>query len=235
MKTISAIIIDDEPLAHKIIERFVADVGFVEIVGQCFYATDAYEILSTKEVDLIFLDIEMPKLKGLDFLKTLTVKPKVIVTTAYEEYALEGFELQVSDYLLKPYSFDRFLKAVNKVRSETKRLNTSEGKSQTPSSRKIFVKVDKRQIQIDTGEIQCLESYGNYVKIWLGSEMLLTPRTLSSFERELALGQFFKVHKSYIVQRKFVDFVEGNQITLHNKMRVPVGKSHRSMLKAWIK
>jgi len=233
MKALRAIIVDDEPLAQKVVQRFASDVPFVDIVGQCYFATDAYELLSQLDVDLIFLDIEMPKLKGLDFLRTLAVKPKIIVTTAYEEYALEGFDLQVSDYLLKPFSFDRFLKAVNKVRGELNDYSKTENTVNSESADKIFVKVDKRQMQIDINEIQCLESYGNYVKIWIEDEMLLTPRTLRSFELELDLGQFFKVHKSFIVQRKFVDFVEGNVIHLSNKMKIPVGKNHRTMVRDW--
>ncbi len=229
MKTIKSIIIDDEPLAHRIIERFAVDIPFLEIVGQCYFATDAYAILSTQDIDLIFLDIEMPKLKGLDFLKSLKHAPQVILTTAYEEHALEAFDLHVSDYLLKPFSFDRFLQAVNKIQSHSVSINTLE----RHKNEKIFVKVDRRQIQIDKAHIYCLESYGNYVKIWLENEMLLTPRTLSSFETELANSGYERVHKSFLIQRRYVDYVEGHVIYLQNKMEVPVGKSHRSQVKSW--
>lgn len=232
MKTIKSLIIDDEPLAHKIIERFAKDVPFLEIVGQCYFATDAYEQLEGQDIDLIFLDIEMPKIKGLDFLKTLVDRPKVILTTAYEEYAIEGFELQVSDYLLKPFSFDRFLKAVNKVRREKSNSRLS-GSDKIESSDRLFVKVDKRQIQIDTADIQCLESYGNYVKIWLEEKMLLTSRTLSSFEKELNSDVFYRVHKSFMINKVYVNFVEGNVIHLNNTMEIPVGKSHRFQVKEW--
>lgn len=232
MEMMKAIIIDDEPLAHKIIERYAKDLPIVEIIGQFYFAPDAYGLLEKNAVDLIFLDIEMPKIKGLDFLKTLSTRPKIIVTTAYEEYALEGFDLQVSDYLLKPFSFDRFLKALNKVRNEvSKEMQIEEAPSLT--SERIFVKVGKRQIQVDTLGIQVLESYGNYVKIWLEKEMLLTPRTLSSFEKELRMDTFHRVHKSYIVNKSYVHYVEGNVIYLENGMQIPVGKNSRQRVKEW--
>ncbi len=228
MTNLRAIIIDDEPLAHRIIKLYAADVPFLGIVGQCYVATDAYAVLSTMEVDVIFLDIQMPKLKGLDFLRTLRSPPKVIVTTAYEEYAIEGFELQVSDYLLKPFSFDRFVKAVNVVRRSLE--SRDEGKL---SPRNLFVKVDRKQIQISTDRIQCLESYGNYVKIWLDEEMLLTPNTLTHFESELSELPFERIHKSYIINRDYIDFVEGNMVQLKNAMQIPIGKSFRSKVKDW--
>lgn len=226
MKKISAIIIDDEPLAHRVIERFATDIPFLEIAEHFYFATEAYGFLAERAVDLIFLDIEMPKLKGIDFLKSLRERPQIILTTAYEEYALEGFELQVTDYLLKPFSFSRFLAAVQKV-LHLESTHSVEG------SRNIFVKVDKRQVQINTGDIQYLESYGNYVKIFHADKMILTPKTLSNFEKELANDGFERVHKSYLVNRKYVKFVEGNSIFMSNDITIPIGKSYRSMVKTW--
>lgn len=228
MTNLRAIIIDDEPLAHRIIKLYAEDVPFLDIVSQSYVATDAYAVLSTMEVDLIFLDIHMPKLKGLDFLRTLKSPPKVIVTTAYEEYAIEGFELQVSDYLLKPFSFDRFVKAVNVVRRS---LESSEEGTLQP--RNLFVKVDRKQKQLSTDKIQCLESYGNYVKIWMEGGMLLTPNTLTHFEAELSGLTFERIHKSYIINRDYIDFVEGNMVQLKNAMQIPIGKSFRSKVKEW--
>ena len=121
MNTLKAIIIDDEPLAHNVILKYASDIPYLEIVGQFYLATEAYTILSEQKIDLMLLDINMPVIKGLDFLRTLENKPEVIITSAYEEYALEGFELQVTDYLLKPFRFERFLKAVNLVRSKTQK------------------------------------------------------------------------------------------------------------------
>ncbi len=146
MNTLKAIIIDDEPLAHNVILKYASDIPFLEIVGQFYLATEAYSILNEQKIDLMFLDINMPLIKGLDFLRTLDNKPAVIITSAYEEYALEGFELQVTDYLLKPFRFDRFLKAVNLVRAKTQKS--------TKVTEHIFIKVDKRQIQLNLSDIQ---------------------------------------------------------------------------------
>jgi len=168
MKTL---IIDDEPLAHKVILEYAKDAPSLEIVGQCHLATEALKVLREEEVDLLFLDINMPKLKGLDFLRTLSKKPLVIITSAYQEYALESFELDVCDYLLKPFRFDRFLKAVNKAQEIFASKNAPQTSQSTPietpeeESKQIFIKSDKRLINIDLSDIYYLESYGNYVNI----------------------------------------------------------------------
>lgn len=226
MKILKAIIIDDEPLAHNVILKYASDIPFLEIVGQFYVATEAYTILNKQEIDIMFLDINMPVIKGLDFLRTLETKPAVIITSAYEEYALEGFELQVSDYLLKPFRFERFLKAVNLVRSKP------ENKEQ--SSKHIFIKVDKKQIQLNLSEIQYLESYGNYVKVYTENQFYLTPRTLTSFEEELD-SHFQRIHKSFIVQKSFIKHVEGNLITVKNGNTITIGKSYRSLVKDFFK
>jgi len=223
MKNLKAIIIDDEPLAHKVILQYAEDIPFLEIVDQCYLATEAYSVLEEKKVDLIFLDINMPKLKGLDFLRTLNQRPYVIVTSAYQEYALEGYELQVTDYLLKPFRFDRFLKAINAVNNQTQKLDSSEPK-------KLFIKVDRKHVQLDIDQIQYIESYGNYVKIWVGDEYHLTPRTLSSFEEELK-GNLIRIHKSFLIQKSFINFVEGNCIVMKNGNQVSIGKIYKNDVK----
>ncbi|MEL7422476.1 MAG: LytTR family DNA-binding domain-containing protein [Bacteroidota bacterium] len=232
MKTLKALIIDDEPLAHKVILQYAKDLPFLEIVGQVYKATDAYALLQNGGVDLLFLDINMPTLKGLDFLRTLTDRPAVIVTSAYEEYALEGYELQVADYLLKPFRFERFLQAVMKVKEA--KTTSSVVTNEEAAVEKIFVKVDKRQVQVSVLDIIYVESYGNYVKVWLADKYLLTPRTLTSFEQELP-SLFSRIHKSYIVQRACVDYVEGNQVKMSNGELLPIGKNYRTSVKGWFK
>jgi len=224
MTLIKSIIIDDEPLAHKVILEYAKDLNFIEIIGQCHLATEAYALLDKKSVDLIFLDINMPKLKGLDFLRTLKQKPHVIITSAYEEFALEGYELQVVDYLLKPFRFDRFLKAVNIVKNKVKESDEANQEEH------IFIKVDKRRIQVEISEIQYLESYGNYVKVWIGDQSQLTPRTLTSFEGELGLN-FVRIHKSFIINKSFIDYIEGNMISMSNGNIVTIGKNYRSLIR----
>lgn len=230
-----ALIIDDEPLAHKVVLEYVSATPFIEVVGQCYLATEALAFLHEQEVDLIFLDIQMPKIKGLDFLRTLKVKPLVIITSAYEEYALESFELEVCDYLLKPFRFDRFLKAVNRA-LELKQLKSPAAATPVPTPapsepEQLFIKSDKRLIQVALEDLFYLESYGNYVKVWLEKEFHLTPRTLSSFEAQLQHTDFHRIHKSYIVNKKQIAYIEGNFLVMKNKQQLPIGKNHRQDFK----
>lgn len=238
--SLKALIIDDEPLAHKVIQQYAADVDFIEIVGSCHLATEAFNFLKQQAVDLIFLDINMPKLKGLDFLRILQHPPLVIITSAYEEYALESFELDVCDYLLKPFRFDRFLKAVNKAFVIFQRENGSSTPIENvghPTNREetqLFIKADKRYINIQISDIFYLESYGNYVKVWLKGEYHLTPKTLSALGEVLSKKHFFKIHKSFIINRKHIDYAEGNFVVLKNNKQLPIGKSQRSAFKKFI-
>ncbi|MFK7925773.1 MAG: LytR/AlgR family response regulator transcription factor [Bacteroidia bacterium] len=234
----NALIIDDEPLAHEVILRYAEDLPFLNIVGQCYLATEAYTKLSQSTIDLIFLDIQMPKLKGLDFLRTLDQKPQVIITSAFQEYALEGFELQVCDYLLKPFRFERFVKAVNKAKQQLDLLEqettefTSGLHKGVPTH--LILKVDKRHLKVELAQIEYLESYGNYVKVWVKGNFHLVARTLSSFEAELSALAFMRIHKSYLIQKSWMQYVEGNMIGLKNGSVLPIGKSYRQAVKQWI-
>ncbi len=227
-----ALIVDDEPLAHQIVIQYAEEVDFIDIIGQCYTATEALAFIRKQPVDLLFLDIQMPKLLGTDLLRVLELKPLVIITSAYKEYALESFELDVCDYLLKPYRFDRFLKAVNKALDlfEMKHpVNTNY--AEASGSETIVIKSDKRILQVGLDEIYFLESFGNYVKLWMDDNFHLTPRTLTSFDNELPDLQFMKVHKSFIVQVKHINYIEGNQIFLKNDRVIPIGKNYRSIVK----
>ncbi|MFK8164986.1 MAG: LytR/AlgR family response regulator transcription factor [Lewinella sp.] len=236
--TIKALIIDDEPLAHKVILQYATDIPFLEIVGQCYKASEAYPLLENSEVNLLFLDINLPRLKGLDFLRTLERPPLVVVTSAYEEYALEGYELRVADYLLKPFSFERFLRAMGTVRSALNNVPQGD-KGTTPaaltetSGDHLFVKVDKRHLRIPFADIVYLESYGNYVKIWTGTSFHLTPRTLTSFVEELP-ANFVRIHKSYLINKDHIDYVEGAMMVMKNKQMLPVGKNFRKVVREWL-
>lgn len=225
-------------------------LGFLEIVGQCSKATDAYTLLEKQPVDLIFLDINMPQLSGLDFLRTLAKRPRIIITTAYAEHAIESFELQVSDYLLKPFGFPRFLQAVNKVRAELGTLASAAGAadagaassgvgapdvSQKSEADHLFLRIDRQYRRVNFTDIHYLESYGNYVKIWTGGDFLLATQTLSGLTGELPAGEFLKIHKSYVVRKDLVDSLEGNRITMRGGTVLPVGKLQRSAVNNWIK
>ncbi|MEL6676231.1 MAG: LytTR family DNA-binding domain-containing protein [Bacteroidota bacterium] len=237
MEKLRALIIDDEPLAHEVILEYSRDVAFLEIVGQCYLATEAIPLLQNQSIDLIFLDIQMPRLKGLDFLRTLSQRPQVIITSAYEAYALESFELSVTDYLLKPFRFDRFLKALNKAHemASLRKGGISLPTEETPPPpQRLFIKADKKHIQLAFPDIFYLESYGNYVKVWLKDAYHLTARTLSSFETELPPELFFRIHKSYMVQKQAIDYVEGNRVFLANGQELPIGKSQKQAFKDFI-
>jgi DNA-binding LytR/AlgR family response regulator len=233
--SLRCLIIDDEPLAHDIILAYINDVPFLTNIGHCYRATEALEFLSNHEIDLIFLDIRMPKLSGLDFLRTLHHKPLVIITSAYEEYALESFDLAVCDYLLKPFRFDRFLKAVNRAQ-EVYNLKNQADKTvnvlpkEAVSTEKIAIKADKKHILLDLDEILYLESLGNYVKVWKDGSFLLTPRTLTSFEEQLP-STFVRIHKSFILNKKYVHYMEGNMIFLKNGQQIPIGKNFKASIK----
>ncbi|MFD0941708.1 LytR/AlgR family response regulator transcription factor [Pedobacter boryungensis] len=232
--SLHCLIIDDEPLAHEVILEYSKDIPFLQISGQCYRATEAFEFLSNTAVDLIFLDIRMPKLNGLDFLRTLQRKPLVIITSAYEEYALESFDLAVCDYLLKPFRFDRFLKAANRALENYNLKNQvikTANSLPTGENEQISIKSDKKHVLVNTKDIHYLESLGNYVKVWIDSNFLLTPRTLSSFEEQLPSGIFIRIHKSFILNKKFVHYVEGNTIFLKNNQQIPVGKNYKSVIK----
>ncbi len=234
---LKALIVDDEPLAHDVIIRFAKDVPDLEIVGQSFLALDALEFLRHQSVDLIFLDIQMPKLKGLEFLRLLDKKPMVIITSAYEKYALESFDLEVIDYLLKPYRFDRFLKAVRRAfdQQQLKAKQTETKAIQDISSpQQLFIKSDKRFIQIQIEDIYYLESHGNYVKVWQKDGFHLTPKTLQSFEDILPSPIFFRIHKSTIVNKRYIDYLEGNQIKMQNGTMLNIGRNHRQRVKQLI-
>ncbi|SDD50758.1 LytR/AlgR family response regulator transcription factor [Pedobacter soli] len=234
--SLRCLIVDDEPLAHEVILTYAKDIPFIEIVAHCYRATEALDFLSKQEVDLIFLDIRMPKLNGLDFLRALQHKPQVIITSAYEEYALASFDLAVCDYLLKPFKLERFLMAVNRALTFQQLKKQSGSPIETidtaqQQNAQISIKVDKKHVLLQLDEIHFLESLGNYVKVWKKNGFLLTPRTLGSFEDELPTQMFARIHKSFIVNKKEVDYFEGNSIILKSQQQVPIGKNYKPLIR----
>jgi len=193
------IIIDDEPLAHEIIEEFCNMLPHLQLEKNCYNAMEAMQFLNSNTVDFMFLDINMPKLKGLDFLKTLTKPPKTIITTAYKEHALEGFELNVTDYLLKPFSFDRLVKAVNKITQSNVKQEPKVLDFENSNHNRFFLKGDKKHHQIHTEDILYIEAYGNYTKVYLNEEMIISHEKISAFETLLPQENFLRVHKSFMV------------------------------------
>ncbi|PKB44418.1 LytTR family two component transcriptional regulator [Cellulophaga sp. RHA19] len=229
MKELQCIVVDDEPIARQILENYIETIPNLVVIASCKNALEALEVLHEKQVDLLFLDINMPKFSGLSLLKTIQQKPSVIITTAYPEYAIEGFELAVTDYLLKPFSLERFLQAVLKVqhkqpKTETSNLAVNLNKVQTS----VFVKSDKKIIKVNFDDILYIEAYGNYIKIF-ADKMILTPQTLSSFLEKLP-DSFIRVHKSFIINFNKLKLIDGNQVILENNSKLPLGKLYRKSI-----
>lgn len=218
------IIVDDESVAHDIIKKYCSLLPNMQLMQDCYDAIEAIEFLNHHTVDLIFLDLNMPKLKGFDFLKTLPHSPKVIVTTAYKEYALEGYELNIVDYLLKPFSFERFLKAVNKARIDTPKIESNTQNSvKDIKQERFFLRSDNKYIQIVLDDVLFVESSGNYIKIVLKEEIITTRGKLSSIMELMPIDSFVQVHRSFMVVQKHIKRIEGNQIFIDN-YTVPIGK-----------
>ena len=218
------LIIDDEYIAHDIIKDYCDLLPNMKLMKNCYDALEAMEYLNKNEVDLIFLDLNMPKLKGFDFLKILSAPPKIIVTTAYKEYAIEGYELNISDYLLKPFSFERFLKAVNKaLNSTTKSTSPTPTVTNNNNSKNIFLRSNKEYIQVNIDDILYLESAGNYIKVLTSNETITIRGKISDFLSTHSNDDFLQVHKSFAVAIKHIKSVKGNQIFI-GENSIPIGK-----------
>ncbi|MBR9920580.1 MAG: response regulator transcription factor [Bacteroidetes bacterium] len=229
------IIVDDEPLAQDVLETYIEKVPELELVAKCNNALEANEKLKTEKIDLMFLDIQMPQLTGTDFLKTLAHPPMVIFTTAYPNYALEGFELDALDYLLKPISFERFMKAVNKA-SEQHELHQNSGASGSSESAEeefIFVKADKKLVKVNFEDVLYIEGLKDYVIIRMEKSRVITLQTMKSLEKKLPASIFKRIHRSYIVNINRIDAIVGNMVEIQEKgqaKHIPIGKNYRDEL-----
>lgn len=222
---INCLIVDDEPLACGIIEEYLLRLEGYRIAGICHNAVEAFNILKQQPIDLIFLDIQMPRLTGIEFLKSLKHPPLVILTTAYSDYALEGFELDVADYLLKPIAFERFLRAIDKA---SRMLNPGMP-NQNPTSPDafIYVKEDKITQKVYLSEILFLESQGNYVKIVCQNRQIIAYTSLTLLEETLPASHFFRVHRGFMVAFDKITAFSGGYILI-DKHQVPIGRNYRS-------
>ena len=221
--TYKCLIVDDEPIARKIIADYLADLGEMEIVGQLKNAIETSDFLQHNEVDILFLDINMPKLSGVQLLKNLKNPPLVIFTTAYSEYAVEAFELEAFDYLVKPIAFERFLKAVNNAK---KRLQERTLGQEPP---KLFtIKEGKRIYKVDFAAIFLVQAYGDYVRLYTTEKTYITKEKFTVIKKELP-PNFLQVHRSYIINLEHLDFLEGNQVQV-NGQKITVSNSYRGTL-----
>ncbi|WKN42747.1 LytR/AlgR family response regulator transcription factor [Tunicatimonas pelagia] len=233
---IRCVAVDDEPLALNLVQSYIEKVPFLTLVEACESAYEAMDLLSDHPIDLILLDINMPDLSGIQFVKTLSHPPAVIFTTAYEQYALEGYELNVVDYLLKPFSFERFLKAVNKVKPDQFTTSTAKASSnQTPlpapqtdsASDYMLVRVEHNIVKVSLNDILYIEGYKDYVKVYTTTEKpLLTIKSMKDVEGMLSGKGFIRVHRSYIVALNKIDSLRNNRIMVHEK-NIPVGETYR--------
>ena len=232
--TIRCAIIDDEHLARQYMKDYVSRIPFLELEGEYNSPMKIMDALYQGRIDLLFLDIQMPDISGLDFLRSLEQKPYVVLTTAYKEFALEGYELEVTDYLLKPFSFDRFLKAANKVYQAMNQRNQAEASGPEPEQKTDFkedylvIRADRKLYKINYEDLIYIEGQKAYVTFHSENNKRITAlASLKELEEKLPAGQFIRIHKSYIVSVKKIDALEGNQLEVAGEM-LPVGKNYRS-------
>lgn len=223
----NCLIVDDELLAQEVIELYLSRIEGMVLVGKCNNAIEAFAALNRHPIDLMFLDIKMPEISGLDFIRSLKHPPKIILTTAFTEYALEGYELDVTDYLLKPVSFERFLKAVDKVRQvqDNKVAATPVVPVEADS---FYVKSDRKLVKVIPSEIIYIESQKNYLLIYTRTQKVMTYSTLNNMEDELSQFPYLiRIHKSFIINKRFVNQLDNNIILLNNGSEIPLGASFR--------
>ena len=221
----SCIIVDDEAIAREIIATHLSKIDNVEIVAQCKNAIEAFNYISNNKVDLVFLDINMPEISGIAFAKSINKDIKIIFTTAYRDYAVEGFDLQAVDYLLKPIAFERLLKAVNHYFEVTS--TTPEAKVKTTNTNDfIFVRSNRRMLKVDFDSISYIESYSDYIKIHTSEKTIITRETISAIEAKLPKHQFLRIHRSYIVRLSKIQSFTNEDITV-NRKALPISRSYK--------
>jgi DNA-binding LytR/AlgR family response regulator len=230
----NTLIIDDEPLALDVLETYVGQMPQLKLVGRCSNAIEANELIRKQPVDLIFLDIQMPQVSGVDFIKSLPHPPLFIFTTAFSNYAVEGYELNAIDYLLKPISFDRFMKAVNKAMEQFELRHREEsgdsGRLGEEGVDFFFVKADKKLVKVKYDEILYIEGLKDYVIIRLEQGRVVTLQTMKSLEDKLPLNKFKRIHRSYIVSIDKIHAIDGTSVDVFEKgaiKQLPIGKNYR--------
>ncbi|MGC3948608.1 MAG: LytTR family DNA-binding domain-containing protein [Chryseolinea sp.] len=219
MMRISCLVIEDEPASQAILKKYIDDFPRLECIRYCSNAFEAGDVLQHDRVDLIFLDINMPRLSGMQFYRSLMDPPAVIFTTAYPEYAAEGFEVSAVDYLVKPFPFDRFLKAVNKF--------IDQREATTPAENYVMLMADKKMHKVDFESILFVEGMGDYVKVFTERTTLIVLTTLQNLQEQLPGNIFRRVHKSFIISLNRLEYVDGNTVVI-GKHQIPIGQTYRS-------
>ena len=224
---IKCILVDDEPMARTILESYLAKIASIELVKSCKNVVEAFDVINSDTIDLIFLDINMPEISGLTLAKSISNQTKVIFTTAYREYAIDGFDLQAVDYLLKPISFERFLQAVQKFIDSNAIKDTQPTKK--PSEEKndfIFVRSDRKMVKIDFEAILFVESLSDYIKIHTSNKIIVTRETITNIEEKLPNSSFLRVHRSYIINISKIDSYTNEFIEIYKKA-LPISRTYK--------
>ncbi len=226
-RTIHCLIVDDEPVAREIMEDHLAKIEAVKIEGSCKNAIEAFNILNRKKIDLIFLDISMPEISGLSLAKSVNKNVKIIFTTAYREYAVDGFDLRAVDYLLKPISFERLLQAISKYLDENAVIQKTERIELIPEkSESFFVRTERKMVKICFSEILYIESLADYVKIHLADKTIVTRETISGIEAKLPQQEFIRIHRSFIVALSAIDSFTNEYVEI-GKKQIPISRSYK--------
>ena len=232
---IKCIAIDDEPLAVKKIAGYIGKIPFLQLVAECRSASEAMSVLSENDVQLLFIDINMPDINGMDFVKSLANPPYIVFTTAYSEYAVEGFQVEAVDYLLKPISFGNFLKAANKVKNLIELTTNSQKESLSTTANHLFVKSEYKLIRIELDDIKYIESQHEYIKIYLiNSNAVVTQISMKNIEEQLPSDRFMRVHRSFIVNLARVSVIERNRIVFDDKIYIPISEQYKEKFQEYI-
>lgn len=230
-KTIRCIIVDDEPMAREILENHLKRIDSIEIAGSCKNAIEAFNLMNSENIDLIFLDINMPEISGLSLAKSINKKIKIIFTTAYREYALEGFDLKAVDYLLKPISFERLFQSIQKFKNENLSFRQEEIRDGADENTDFFfVRADRKMIKINFSELEYVESLADYVKIHSKDKVIISRETISSIEAKLPKKDFLRVHRSFIVSINKIESFTNEFIEIRNKA-IPISRSYKNDVK----
>ena len=227
-KIINCIIVDDEPVAREILEEHLSKIKGMKVLALCKNAIEAFNKINTKSVDLIFLDINMPEISGLSFAKSINKDIKIIFTTAYREYAVDGFDLRAVDYLLKPISFERLLQSVNKYLDENTHKTLAPKEIIEEKSDYIFVRADRKMVKVKFAEINYIESVSDYIKIHLANKNVVTRETISNIEAKLPQNKFIRTHRSYIVSKNKIVSFTNEYLEMENKKEIPISRSYKN-------